>query len=251
MRVRSFRQTRGRAQERHEQDVRVRQAGRRVAGHAEKRRAARADAGERGRLAWLHGDAVKDHLALRGDEIDDQIALADGASAGEDDDVRAGAGVERVAERVDGVLHGRPGVGDAAIRFDDRGQREPVDVVDLAGRRADVPARRLRCPSTGWRRGAARTPSTSVPSDRGDRADATRGSAARPDGPRSLRADVCARRPMFWPRSRQPRRARRRVRPSWSARPSRRRRRPQAAERRSRSRRTRRCRSRSPATWPV
>ena len=44
---------------------------------------------------------MKDHLAARAIEVDDQIALADRAAAGKDDDVRAGAGVERGVERVD------------------------------------------------------------------------------------------------------------------------------------------------------
>ena len=66
-------------QERHKQDVCVREARRRVAGHPEKRRPV--NQGERGWLARLHGDAVKDHLAARGHQIHDQIARADRASA--------------------------------------------------------------------------------------------------------------------------------------------------------------------------
>ena len=43
--------------------------------------------GEDGRLARLDGDAVKDDLTACGNEVDDQIAFADRASAGEDDEI--------------------------------------------------------------------------------------------------------------------------------------------------------------------
>ena len=43
--------------------------------------ARRSHEGERGRLAWLHRDAVKDHLPRCGHEIHDQIALTDRAAA--------------------------------------------------------------------------------------------------------------------------------------------------------------------------
>ena len=49
------------------------------------------DERERRRLARLDRDAVKDHLRRGGDEVDDQIALADRAAAGKDDHVGAGA----------------------------------------------------------------------------------------------------------------------------------------------------------------
>ena len=57
-------------------------------------------------------------------------------------DVGAGAGVERGRERVERVV-GRRTCGSATppLRGDDRAEREAVDVVDLAGRRAAVPAR--------------------------------------------------------------------------------------------------------------
>ena len=50
---------------------------------------------ERGRLARLDRDAVKDHLAARRDDVDDQIAFADRAAARKHDQVGAGARVER------------------------------------------------------------------------------------------------------------------------------------------------------------
>ena len=83
------RQPRGRPEIWREQDVRVRQARRRIARHAEKRRAT--DHRERGRLPGLHGDAVKDQLASCRDDIDDQVAFAHRTAAGKDDEVRAGA----------------------------------------------------------------------------------------------------------------------------------------------------------------
>ena len=50
---------------------------------------------ERGRLAGLHGDAVKDHLSARAENVQDQVALANRASAREDEQVF----LERLVER--------------------------------------------------------------------------------------------------------------------------------------------------------
>ena len=151
------RQAGGGAQERHEQDVRVRQAGRRVARHAEERHAV--DDRERRRLAGFDGDAVKDHRRRAPSTRSTiEIALADRAAAREHDHVRAGAAVERRDERVDRVLRRRMRFGDAAVCRDDGAEREAVDVVDLSGPERRSRLDRLRCRWTARRRAAARTP---------------------------------------------------------------------------------------------
>ena len=65
------------------------------------------------------------------DDIQDEIAIADRAAARENDDVRVGAVVERVYQRVEGVLRRPVPLGRAAVRGDDGPQGEAVDVVDL------------------------------------------------------------------------------------------------------------------------
>jgi rhomboid protease GluP len=83
-----------------EEDVGVGQARRRIARHAENQLSL--DAAEGCRLSRLHRDAVKEDLALRGDDVEDEIALADGASAREHEHVV----FEAIAHRPREVLHG-------------------------------------------------------------------------------------------------------------------------------------------------
>ena len=136
------RQPRDRAQKRHEQDVRVRQTRRRIAGHPEKRNAAgpggrgprSENARECGRLAGADRDAVEDHLAARRDGVDDEIAIADGAAAGKHNQIGASASVERRDERLGGVSYRTVGLCDAAVRGDHRAEREAIDVEDLSRR---------------------------------------------------------------------------------------------------------------------
>ena len=136
--ARRRRQMRQAPQERSQQQVRVRQARGRVAGHAEHRR--RADVPERRRLARLDRDAVERHVPLAAQNVAGQVAFADGTAAGEHQHVRppgddrVDGGVERF-ERVAGDGMGR---GDPAVLGDDRGQRVAVDVVDLS--RGEGPA---------------------------------------------------------------------------------------------------------------
>ncbi len=151
------------AQQRHEQDVGVRQARRRVAGHAEHRLAA--DAAERRRLARLDGDAVEDHLAAlpqarRGPDRARRRSCrprrrATSASAAAS---TAAASASSVSAAV------RSGIGNAAVLANDRRQREAVDVVDLARAERLARARRSRCRSRGSRlAGCAKTSTSATP----------------------------------------------------------------------------------------
>ena len=158
------RQPRGRAQERHEQDVRVRQARGRIARHAEERHAVDA---ARMRSACPASPRCRERSSSprARDEIDDQIAVADRAAAGEDDQVGAGAGVER-ARRARRACPAPARCGSAMppCAATTARQREAVDVVDLARRRAVCPARRLRCRWTeSATRGRANTSSSAQP----------------------------------------------------------------------------------------
>ena len=166
-----------------------------------------------------------------------QIALADRAAAGEDDQVRVGARVER-ARRARRSCPATGGCGSATppCARDDGAEREAVDVVDLARRQRRCPARRLRCRSTGSPRAAARTP-------RRRRSRSAASAPMRLGLSRSPRATTrspgvmsAPRRPMFWPgrgrrEDRRPASVAGRRR---SLRPSRPRRRRRAAARRSR-----------------
>ncbi len=122
---------RHRAQRGHQQQVRVRQARGWIPRHAEHRLAV--DRAEHRRLAGLHGDAVEHDLALAADHVENQVALADRAAAGEHQHVarrsthrsrRSSASIVSCA-----VANG---IGDAAMLLDDGAQRELVDVVDLS-----------------------------------------------------------------------------------------------------------------------
>ena len=73
------------------------------------------DDAESGRLARLHGDAVKQHLAFRRDRIANQIALADRAAARKHDDVVVDEIVERCEQRVERVGRGRVHDRNAAV----------------------------------------------------------------------------------------------------------------------------------------
>ena len=168
---------------------------------------------ERRRLARLDRDAVKDHLAARGDRVDDEIALADRAAAGKDDEVGVARTASSAAISASIVsCAGAVRLGDAAVRRDDRAERKAVDVVDLAGR--ERPARlddfvagredRDARPRVHLDVGAA---------DRGQRADAARRqhiACAHDPSPAAMSAP---RRPMFCPgdrgaKDRRPRRCR-------------------------------------------
>ena len=81
---------------------------------------------------------MEEHLAARAEDVEDQIALADGAAAGEDEHVLRQRAVDRGRQRLDRVRRRRQRDGDAAVRGEDRRQRELVDVVDLS--RAERPA---------------------------------------------------------------------------------------------------------------
>ncbi len=74
------------------------------------------------------------------DGVAHQIAIADRTAAGKDDDVVIGERVEhrhQVGDRVRPPAHGSSRL--AAVPADERRQREPVDVVHLAG--AEGPGR--------------------------------------------------------------------------------------------------------------
>ena len=70
----------------------------------------------------------------RAEHVEDQVALADRAAAGEHEHVFLQAFVDRARQVVDRVGRGAVRHRDAAVLGDDRREREPVDVVDLAGR---------------------------------------------------------------------------------------------------------------------
>ena len=65
---------------------------------------------------------MKNHLPALRDEIDDQIALADRAAAGKDDDVGVGAGVQRIVQGIDRVGDRLVRLRRATVRGDDRAQ---------------------------------------------------------------------------------------------------------------------------------
>ena len=192
------RQTRDRAQERHEQDVRVRQARRGIAGHAEERRAA--DERERRRLAGLDGDAMKDHLAACRDGVDDEIAVADRTAAGEHDQVRC-ARTRRAPARSASTVSCAAGCGSGTppCADDDRAEREAVDVVDVPRRQRlpgfdDLIARRQN------RDPRLREHVDVDAADGGERADAARRERGRPARiTRSPAAMSAPRLPMFCP----------------------------------------------------
>jgi hypothetical protein len=75
---------------------------------------------------------MKDHPAARGDGVDHEIAVADRTAAGEHDQVRCRALVERTQQRLDRVLRRTLPLGHAAVRGDDGSEREAVDVVDVS-----------------------------------------------------------------------------------------------------------------------
>ena len=152
------RQAGGRAQKRHEQDVRVRQARGRIARHAEERPCRPTSANAVG-LPGLIGDAVKDHLAARGDDDrrSDRARRPSCRRRRRSGPRRRSASSAAVsASSV--VLDRLVPLGHAAVRGDDGAEREAVDVVDLAGRQRRVRARRPRCRSTESPPAAARTP---------------------------------------------------------------------------------------------
>ena len=72
------------------------ETGRGIARHPEERLVA--DETERGRLARLHGDAVKQHFAPVAQRVQNQIALADGRSTREHEHIVFEAFVERALE---------------------------------------------------------------------------------------------------------------------------------------------------------
>src|SRR5581483_3717552 len=88
-----------------------------------------------GRLAWLDRDAVKDHPAAVRDEIENQVAFADRAASREDNDIRGGAALDGLHERVERIGRRWVRLRNAAMCADDRRQREQVHVVDLTGPR--------------------------------------------------------------------------------------------------------------------
>ena len=91
-----LRQTRHAPEQRHEQEVCVREARRRVTRHAEHRRSS--DPAEHHRLSGLDRDPVKDDLSRCLQRIEDQIAFADRAAAGKNDDVVRRARVESASD---------------------------------------------------------------------------------------------------------------------------------------------------------
>ena len=117
-------------EKRHEQHVRVRQARRRVAGHAEDRR--HADRSKSGRLARFDGDTVKRHRPAAVQRVEHQVPIADGAAAREHDDVARASGVERPDEVVNRVACGRHGGRHAAVLVHDRRERMAIDVINLS-----------------------------------------------------------------------------------------------------------------------
>src|SRR6185503_10317657 len=88
-------------QRRSQQDVGVRQAGRGIARHSEDQLAV--DASKRRGLSRLHRDPVEQHLAFRGDHIQDEIAFTDGAAAREHQQVLLETLVHRARQILDRV----------------------------------------------------------------------------------------------------------------------------------------------------
>ena len=76
---------------------------------------------------------MKQELALLPDDVERQIALADRAAAGEDEDVEVEAAVHGAPQLVEVVGGGRERGRDPPVLADDGAEGEPVDVVDLAG----------------------------------------------------------------------------------------------------------------------
>ena len=138
-----------RPEQRHEQDVGVGQARGRVARQPEEQggREPSFEAREQRRLARLHRHAVEDNLAALADRVHQQVALADGASACEDDEVRTRRRLQGGTDGID-LVGNRWQLADLApMRANHGRQREPVDVVDAAGAQAltrhhDLVARR-------------------------------------------------------------------------------------------------------------
>ena len=123
-----------RAQQRHQQDVGVRQAGRRIARHAEDRPSA--DLPNAVGLPGLTAMPWKITSPRCRDHVEDQIALADGAAAGKHQHVvpprLTSIAPSSIVERVRGRAAARRESRRASAMIG--AQREAVDVVDLAGR---------------------------------------------------------------------------------------------------------------------
>src|SRR5438132_6756172 len=90
------------------------------------------DASEDRGLAGLHRDPVEQELAHRPQDVDDDVLLADGGSAREDDEIVRERFPQRGAEGLEAVRHATQGHGLAAVLPDDARHRVRVDVVHLA-----------------------------------------------------------------------------------------------------------------------
>src|SRR2546426_1100687 len=125
------RQARHPSEHRREDHVAIAQARRRIAGHPEDRFPV--DAPEDRGLAGLHRDPVEQEFAHRPQDVDDDVLLADGGSAREDDEIVRERFLQCGAEGLEAVRHAAEGDGIASVLTDDARHRVRVDIIHLAG----------------------------------------------------------------------------------------------------------------------